>query len=344
MNNKLLYNQKNKTQCENTLNKEEFNRITLYFYKYVKLSNLEKLRDDIFIKLNKLAILGRVYIAKEGINAQMSIPEHNFNKFKNIIFSYSEFVNVPFKIAVIEGSSFLKLTIKIKQELVAYKISKNEYNMDETGRHLNSIEFNKAIDAGAIIVDMRNYYEGEIGKFENAIIPDVDTSRDLLPEVKKLLKGQEDDKVLLYCTGGIRCEKASAYLIHHGFKDVNQLKGGIIQYANDIKENNEQSKFIGKNFVFDHRLGEKITDDIISLCHQCKKPADTHTNCINQACHILFIQCKICSKKYNNCCSINCSDFIKLPKEEQKKLFKEEKVKFTAQKSNSIKPKLYELS
>ena len=186
MNNKLLYNQKNKTQCENALNQEEFNRITLSFYKYIKLSNLHKLRDDIFIKLNGLAVLGRIYIASEGINAQMSIPEHNFDKFKNIIFSYSEFANVPFKIAVIEGSSFLKLTIKIKQELVAYKISKNEYNMDKTGTHLNSGEFNKAIDAGAIIVDMRNYYEGEIGKFENAITPDVERSQDLIPEVKKL--------------------------------------------------------------------------------------------------------------------------------------------------------------
>jgi UPF0176 protein len=216
--------------------------------------------------------------------------------------------------------------------------------MNRVGKHLNYKQYNEAINNGATVVDIRNYYEGEVGKFDSAIIPDIERSEDLLVEVKKILKGQEEDKVLLYCTGGIRCEKASSYLIHHGFKDVNQLKGGIIQYANDIKENNEKSKFIGKNFVFDHRLGEKITDDIISLCHQCKEPADTHTNCINQACHILFIQCEICLKEYNNCCSKNCSDFIKLPKEEQKKLFKAGEVKFTAQKSKSIKPKLYKLT
>ena len=343
MKNKDLYNQKNKEQLLEDLKKESFERATLSFYKYVPLNNLEELRHSLFLEWNKLKVLGRIYLSKEGVNAQLSIPKHNLEIFKDSINS-KKFKNVPLKYALQEGISFLKLTIKIKDEIVAYKVSEDEYNMDKVGRHLDYKEYNNAIENGATVVDMRNYYEGEVGKFENAIIPDVDTSRDLLPEVKKILKGQEDDKVLLYCTGGIRCEKASAYLIHHGFKDVNQLKGGIIQYANDIKENNEQSKFIGKNFVFDHRLGEKITDDIISLCHQCKEPADTHTNCINQACHILFIQCTSCSKEYNNCCSTNCSDFIKLPKEEQKKLFKEGKVKFTAQKSKSIKPKLYELS
>ena len=343
MKNKDLYNQKNKEQLLKDLQKEVFKRITLSFYKYVKLENIEELRHNLFLEWNAIKILGRIYLSKEGINAQLSIPEHNIDKFRHSINSQKAFKNILLKYAVQEGVSFLKLTIKIKDEIVAYKVPGSEYNMDKVGQHLNYKEYNEAINNGATIVDMRNYYEGEVGKFENAIIPDVDTSRDLLPEVKKILKGQENNKVLLYCTGGIRCEKASAYLIHNGFKDVNQLKGGIIQYANDIKESNEKSKFIGKNFVFDHRLGEKITDDIISLCHQCKEPADTHTNCINQACHILFIQCKVCSKKYNNCCSNQCSSFIELPKEEQKEIFKQGKVKFTAQKSNSIKPKLREL-
>ena len=191
---------------------------------------------------------------------------------------------------------------------------------------------------------MRNYYEGEVGKFKNAIIPDVDTSRELLPEVKNLLKGQENNKILLYCTGGIRCEKASSYLLHHGYNDINQLEGGIIKYAHDIKKNNEESKFIGKNFVFDQRLGEKITDDIISLCHQCNRPSNQHTNCQNQACHILFIQCELCSNKYNNCCSEKCFNFIKLPNEEQKTIFKSGKIKFTAQKSTRIKPKLHHIN
>ena len=200
-----------------------------------------------------------------------------------------------------------------------------------------------SIDQGAIVVDVRNYYEGEVGKFKDAIIPDVDASVELLPEIKKLLKGKEDDKILMYCTGGIRCEKASSYLIHHGFKDVNQLNGGIIQYANDIKVNNEKSKFIGKNFVFDHRMAESITNDILSTCHICDNECDTHTNCSNQDCHILFIQCDKCSKKYNGCCSEKCSNFIKLPREEQRELFRSGKILFNAQKSDKTKPKLYEL-
>ena len=343
MKSKYLYNQKNKEQLLEDLKKEPFKRITLSFYKYVALENLEDLRHSLFLEWNKLKILGRIYLSKEGVNAQLSIPENNLDIFKEFINS-KKFKNVPLKYAVQEGLSFLKLIIKIKDEIVAYKVPENEYNMDQVGKHLDYKEYNKAINDGAIVVDMRNYYEGEVGKFENAIIPDVDTSRDLLPEVKKILKGQEDDKVLLYCTGGIRCEKASAYLIHHGFKDVNQLKGGIIQYANDIKENNEQSKFIGKNFVFDHRLGENITDDIISLCHQCKEPSNTHTNCMNQACHILFIQCEKCSIKYKGCCSAECTEISALPIKDQWKLRKDpSRAAPLKQYQKCIKPRLKEL-
>ena len=339
---KDLYNQKNKQELLSDLKKENFQRITLSFYKYIKLKNLEKLRDDLFLEWKKMGILGRIYIAYEGINAQISISENNINLFKKSLDQISPFKNIPFKFAIQEGLSFLKLTIKIKKEIVAYRIPENEYDMSKTGKHLNYKEYNQAIDDGATIVDMRNYYEGEVGKFQGAIIPDVDTSMELLPEVKKLLHGKENNQILLYCTGGIRCEKASSYLIHHGFKNVSQLQGGIIKYASDIKKNKIKSKFIGKNFVFDHRLGERVTNDIISNCHQCKIPSDNHTNCLNQACHILFIQCDKCSKKYNNCCSKECADFIKLPKEKQKELFKNKKINFTAQKSNRIKPKLDE--
>ena len=341
--NKELYNKKSKEQLRQKLNSEAFDRTTCSFYKYVELNDIIDFRDRLYIDWNELKVLGRVYLSKEGVNAQVSIPNHNLSAFKKHVYSYKEFENVDFKVAIQEGDSFYKLNIKIKDEIVAYKIANDEYDMDHVGQHLNYKEFNNAINNGAIVVDVRNYYEGEVGKFENAIIPDVDASIELLPEIKKILNDKRDEKILMYCTGGIRCEKASAYLIHHGFKDVNQLKGGIIQYANDIKENNEDSKFIGKNFVFDHRLGERITEHIIGKCHQCNKPSDMHTNCVNQACHILFIQCKTCASKYDKCCSMGCSDFIKLSIERQKELFKAGKMKFTAQKSNSIKPKLYKV-
>ena len=340
---KDLYNQKNKDDLISELKNENFNRTTISFYKYVSLKNLDELRDSLYLEWKNLKILGRVYIAPEGINAQISIPNHNQELFKNHIKQYNCFDNINFKEAVIDGISFLKLVIKIKKEIVAYGIDSNKYDINVTGKHLNYKQFNKAIDDGAIIIDVRNYYEGEIGKFENAIIPDVSRSKELLPEIKKLLKNHKEDKILMYCTGGIRCEKASSYLLKNGFKDVSQLEGGIIKYAQDIKKNNEKSKFIGKNFVFDHRMGEQITNDIISNCHQCNHSCDLHTNCKNQSCHILFIQCEICENKYNGCCSNKCKDFIKLPKEEQKKIFTSGEIKFNAQLSKNIKPKLKEL-
>ncbi len=124
----------------------------------------------------------------------------------------------------------------------------------------------------------------------------------------------------MYCTGGIRCEKASAYFKHQGFKNVYQLEGGIINYAKQIQEEGLESKFIGKNFVFDHRLGERITDDIVSQCHQCGKPCDNHTNCENEGCHLLFIQCDECKAAMENCCSDECREIIHMPLVEQVKL------------------------
>jgi len=343
MSRESLYNKKNKEELLKDLNKESFNRITLSFYKYTSLDNLNKIRDTLYADWTKLNILGRVYIAHEGINAQISVPDNNINKFKASINSNHCFKNMKYKTAFQDGLSFIKLTIKVKNEIVAYKIPKNQYNMNKVGNHLNSEEFNKAIDDGAIIIDMRNYYEGEIGKFKDAIIPDVDRSQDLLSEVKKILSDHKNDKILMYCTGGIRCEKASSYLLHDGFQDVNQLDGGIIQYANDVKKNNIKSKFIGKNFVFDQRLSERVTKDVLSNCHICNVPCDTHTNCLNQDCHILFIQCKKCSNFYSGCCSKKCSDFIKLPREKQRELFRSGQISFNAQKSDKTKPKLYEL-
>jgi len=343
MNFKDLYNQKNKNDLLHKIENEAFDRITLSFYKYTKLKKLEILRDELYLKWKNLNILGRVYIAPEGINAQISIPENSLTDFKNELNTITFLNKINLNNAVVEGISFLKLVIKVKKEIVAYGLNDNDYDIHKTGKHLKFNEFNDAIDQGAIVVDVRNYYEGEVGKFENAIVPDVSRSKELLPEIKKLLKNNKDDKILMYCTGGIRCEKASAYLIKQGFKNVNQLKGGIIKYANDIKKHNVPSKFIGKNFVFDHRMGEKITPDTISICHQCDNSCDEHTNCKNQSCHILFIQCQSCKSKFSGCCSKQCSNFIQLSKETQKKLFKTGEIKFTAQKTKEIKPKLKKL-
>lgn len=327
-----LHNKKDKATLLRELAQEDFTRKTLSFYRYVKLDDLNALRDALFLEWRELNVLGRVYVAHEGINAQISLPEHNLELFRAKLYQRPEFKDIPFKMAVEDGASFFKLIVKIKHEIVAYRIPESEYDMSQIGKHLNAQEFNQAIDEGAIVVDMRNQYETEVGHFKNAIIPDVERSQELLAEAKRLLEGQEDKKILLCCTGGIRCEKASAYLIHHGFKDVNQLNGGIIQYAHEVQSTNTPSKFVGKNFVFDSRLGERITDDVISHCHQCGTQSDNHIDCANELCHILFIQCDSCAEKYNHCCSQQCADFLKLPKEEQQRLRKSDKLQFSAQK------------
>lgn len=133
-----------------------------------------------------------------------------------------------------------------------------------------------------------------------------------------LLKENKDTTILMYCTGGIRCEKASAYMLHQGFQQVFHLEGGVINYAQKVKEEGLPSLFIGKNFVFDERLGERITNDIIANCHQCGQPADTHTNCKNDGCHLLFIQCASCARIMDGCCSDDCLQTLSLAPDQRK--------------------------
>jgi UPF0176 protein len=340
-----LYNKKSRELLQSELRQESFDRITCSFYRYTQIKDPVFFRDVLYREWKELNVFGRIYIAKEGINAQFSCPEHYWDLFKTSLESHEVLKSIQLKIAVQDGESFYKLKIKIKDEIVAYGVDEGEYDMSQIGRHLSAEEFNDKLDKKSTIVDMRNYYESEVGRFENAIVPDVDTSRELLPEVKRLLQGHEQDEVLLYCTGGIRCEKASAYLINSGFEKVSQLKGGIIQYAHDVKQQGLESKFIGKNFVFDARMGERVTNDVLGVCHQCGLPADRHLDCGNDACHILFIQCVACNEKYNGCCSHECQEFASLPIEEQRALRKDpEKVVSSARYSSRIKPKLNEIN
>ena len=321
---KNMFNKLSKSQCIALLNQENFNRVTVSFYRYIILSNLNGLRDDLYNKWNELGVLGRIYIANEGINAQLSVPEHNWGNFVKNINSYTFLEDVPFKIAVEDdGKSFFKLTIKIKNQIVADGLKIEDYDVTNVGQHLDAKQWNEAINKGAIVVDMRNHYESEIGKFTGAICPDVETFKEELPLVRDLLKGKEKEEVLLYCTGGIRCEKTSAYLKHYGFENVSQLHGGIIDYARQLdKDKSLENKFEGKNFVFDERRGERISDDVISRCHQCNNLCDTHVNCKNENCNLLFLQCLSCQEKHNNCCSLECIEVIHLSKEERLKLRK----------------------
>lgn len=342
MKKEILYNKIDRNILISELNNETFERKTCSFYKYINIANPKQIRDNLYSNWSKLGIFGRIYIAKEGINAQLSCPIHNWGNFIKDFKNINIFKNIVIKEAIVDGKSFYKLTIKVRNEIVSYGLQKNQYDIKKTGEHITSLEFNKKINnENTILVDMRNYYESEVGKFKNALIPDQETSKQLLPKVKKILKGKENNEILMYCTGGIRCEKASAYLIKQGFKNVKQLKGGIIQYAHDQKKYNFKSMFIGKNFVFDRRMSERVTDDVIGNCHICNNPADHHVDCNNDSCHILFIQCEECNKKLEGCCSQECKDFYFLPKSKQQEYKKDpNKVISNTLNSNSIKPRL----
>ncbi len=297
-------------------------RLTLSFYAYAHLQDPQKFRNELFLAWNPLNALGRIYVAHEGINAQMSVPAHHFDAFRETLETYDFMKGIRLNVAVEQDDfSFLKLTIKVRKKIVADGLDDNTFDVTNKGIHLKAAEFNKMLDdPDTIVVDFRNHYESEIGHFIGAVTPDVDTFRESLPIInEKLQEFKEEKKLLMYCTGGIRCEKASAYFKHQGFKNVYQLEGGIIEYARQVKAEGLESKFIGKNFVFDHRLGERITNDIIANCHQCGKPCDTHVNCANEACHLLFIQCEECAEKMHGCCSDACVDIIQLPVEEQKR-------------------------
>ena len=320
-----LYNKLSAKERAALLEEAGDDRLTLSFYQYAKIGNPELFRNHLFVAWDEMEVLGRIYVANEGINGQLSVPAKRFHEFKDFLDGIYFLKDVRLNIAVEQDlKSFLKLKVKVRHKIVADGLNDDSFDVTNKGVHVGAEKFNELIsDPDTILVDMRNHYESEIGHFQGAITPDVDTFRDSLDIIEQDLKEHKEDKnLVMYCTGGIRCEKASAYYKHKGFQKVYQLEGGIIEYTRQVKEQNLENKFIGKNFVFDHRRAERISEDVISNCHQCGEPCDVHTNCANEGCHLLFIQCPSCAEKMEGCCSEDCQDVIHLPWEEQKALRK----------------------
>jgi UPF0176 protein len=320
----VLHNRIDATILKQRLLEETEPRTTISFYNYFLIVNPQEFRDFLYKNLVELNVFGRIYVAKEGINAQISVPESKYEDFKTFLYSIPELNGIRLNIAVDdESKSFWVLKVKVREQIVADAINDPNFNMHQKGKYVDAVKMNEMLqDENTLVIDMRNHYEYEVGHFENALEVPSDTFREQLPMAVDMMKGNEDKNIIMYCTGGIRCEKASAFMLHKGFQNVFHLEGGIINYARQAKELGLPSKFIGKNFVFDNRLGEKITDDVIANCHQCGKPADTHTNCLNAGCHLLFIQCESCKKEYNGCCSIECKNIYELPIEQQKEIRK----------------------
>lgn len=320
----VLHNRVSNEVLKQRLMEEPFKRVTISFYQYFPVENPAEFRDYLYRHLNALQVFGRIYVAKEGINAQISVPEQEMDHFRAFLYGIEPLNGLRLNIAVDDdGKSFWVLKIKVRDKIVADGIDDPGFSMERKGKYVNAGQMNDLLrDPETVVIDMRNHYEYEVGHFEQAIEVPSDTFRDQLPMAAEMMQGKEDKNIIMYCTGGIRCEKASAYMLHRGFKNVFHLEGGIINYARQAKEQGLDSKFIGKNFVFDNRLGERITEDVIAKCHQCGQPADTHTNCRNSGCHLLFIQCAECATTYDGCCSKTCQDTIHLPEETQKELRK----------------------
>lgn len=319
-----LHNRVSRQELKDRIKQDPTPRTTISFYCYFKIEEPDVFRNTLYKDLSALGVLGRIYVAHEGINAQISLPVTSFETFKTYLYSIEPLNGLRLNIAVDDdGKSFYVLDIKVRNKIVADGIHDHSFDMENKGKYVNAEQFNElTTDLNTVVIDMRNHYEFEVGHFENAIEVPSDTFREQLPMAVDMMKEDKDRNIIMYCTGGIRCEKASAFMLHKGFKNVFHLEGGIINYTNQVKEKGLSNKFHGKNFVFDQRLGERITDEIIAHCHQCGKPADTHVNCVNDACHLLFIQCEECKEKYENCCSKECHDFIHLPEDQQKELRK----------------------
>jgi UPF0176 protein len=329
----LLHNRVSQQELKKKLYEENVPRTTISFYQYFTIEDPSAFRDELYVALNQLQVFGRIYVAKEGINAQASVPANNFEALKNYLYTIPALKGIRLNVAVDDindtsdkvllGKSFWVLKIKVRDKIVADGITDENFSMNKKGKYVNAKAMNALLQQqDTIVIDMRNHYEFEVGHFKNAIEIPSDTFREQLPMAVEMMKDKKDKNIVMYCTGGIRCEKASAFMLHNGFENVFHLEGGIINYALQAKEANLPSQFIGKNFVFDDRLGERITQDIIAHCHQCNTAADTHTNCKNEGCHLLFIQCPTCAERYAGCCSKNCYEIIQLPEEQQKELRK----------------------
>ncbi|MHB8443325.1 MAG: oxygen-dependent tRNA uridine(34) hydroxylase TrhO [Patescibacteria group bacterium] len=287
-------------------------RVILY-YKYIKIENPKaflKSQKKLCLRLN---LKGRIIISWEGLNGTLSGSKSSVEAYKKALLEDIRFSDIVFKESDVSGDIFPKLSIKIRDEIVTLKekidiVSKES----KKGKYISPGDFHNIVvnkDHDTVILDARNNYESLIGRFRGAVTPDIDNFRDL-PKYLKNLRKYKNKKVVMYCTGGVRCEKASALLLQNGFKDVYQLKDGILNYAKYHPED-----FEGKCYVFDKRIAVLLDKDnvkIISRCKHCGTTSDIYINCANKKCNMQFISCKSCIEEFNRTCSMDCKSFINI--------------------------------
>lgn len=285
---------------------ENQNYNILLYYCYAEIADPEAYREEHHLFCVENNIRGRIIISSEGLNGTVSGLKEDCQKYMEYVTSDPRFAKTEFKIDTHHGHAFAKIHVRAKEEIVHSSLRHINPNI-RTGKHLAPIEFKALKDQeDVVILDVRSNYEHELGKFKNAITLDIDNFRDF-PEKVKELEHLKNKKVLTYCTGGIKCEKASAYLLEQGFEDVYQLHGGIIKYGLEA----EGEDFEGKCYVFDNRLAvdvNKVNPTILSTCHVCKTKSDRMVNCANPTCNIHVPICEKCGWELEGACSEPCKE------------------------------------
>lgn len=277
-------------------------RVLLY-YNYTPIDDTEAYRDEHHLFCVENNLLGRIIISKEGLNGTVSGLKEDCDRYMEYVLSDSRFSKTQFKIEEHESHTFHKLHVRVKEEIVNSDLPVNP--LVETGKHLEPADFRQMLnDPNVVLVDMRSNYEHKLGKFKGAITFDMENLREL-PDHMTEIEHLKDKKVITYCTGGIKCEKASAYLLDQGFKDVYQLHGGIIRYG--LEEGGEN--FDGKCYVFDNRVAvqvNKVNPEVISNCYVCGDGCDRMVNCANADCNLHVPICEKCSEELDGACSAEC--------------------------------------
>ncbi|MEK6937333.1 MAG: rhodanese-related sulfurtransferase [Nanoarchaeota archaeon] len=272
------------------------------FYKYVEIKNPEKFQIEQLDFCKKLGVKGKVLVSKEGVNGSISGTEEQIKEYKKELTRNKLFKDLKFKDTISEEHPFRKTIVRVRKEIVSSGL---KIELRNKGKYISPEELNNLIESNEdfILLDARNNYESKIGKFRNALTPDIETFKEFRKAAKELnnFKGK---KIVTYCTGGVRCEKASAFLKENGFSNVFQLEGGIINYINQFPDRH----FQGRCFVFDDRLSiptGKNTKDI-TICELCHVPSGRYINCANKKCDNLFVCCEDCDLKFKHYCSKNC--------------------------------------
>lgn len=280
---------------------------TLLYYCYTKINDAENYASWHLKFCKDLGLTGRIIIAEEGLNGTVSGTVAQCQAYINYINADARFANIDFKIDEVAEPSFIKMHCRYKSEIV-YSGLKDPNVIDpnrETGKHLNAAQFLELKNQEDVVVlDVRSNYEHNMGKFRNAVTLDIDNFRDFPATINQLAQ-YKDKKIITYCTGGIKCEKASALLLQQGFKDVYQLHGGIVKYGKEAAGED----FEGKCYVFDNRIAvdvNTVNPVIISTCFNCGTPTTKMINCANPECNEHFTQCDTCGNSLDGCCSVSC--------------------------------------